>query len=77
MSKAIEIRWHGRGGQGAKTAALLLADVAFNTGMYVQGFPEYGPERMGAPITAYNRLSDTGRLSLLLNITFRMAIATM
>ncbi len=58
MSKTIEIRWHGRGGQGAKTAALLLADVAFNTGMYVQGFPEYGPERMGAPITAYNRLSD-------------------
>jgi pyruvate ferredoxin oxidoreductase gamma subunit len=54
----IEIRWHGRGGQGAKTAALLLADVAFSTGMYVQGFPEYGPERMGAPITAYNRLND-------------------
>lgn len=52
----IEIRWHGRGGQGAKTAALLLADAAFATGMYVQGFPEYGPERMGAPITAYNRL---------------------
>ena len=49
----IEIRWHGRGGQGAKTASLLLADVAFSTGMYVQGFPEYGPERMGAPITAY------------------------
>ncbi len=59
MGKHVEIRWHGRGGQGAKTAALLLADVAFNTGMYVQGFPEYGPERMGAPITAYNRLSDT------------------
>ena len=57
MSKTIEIRWHGRGGQGAKTAALLLADVAFNTGMYVQGFPEYGPERSGAPITAYNRIS--------------------
>jgi pyruvate ferredoxin oxidoreductase gamma subunit len=54
----IEIRWHGRGGQGAKTAALLLADAAFSTGMYVQGFPEYGPERMGAPITAYNRLDD-------------------
>ena len=52
----IEIRWHGRGGQGAKTAALLLADAAFETGLYVQGFPEYGPERMGAPITAYNRL---------------------
>lgn len=58
MSKnGIEIRWHGRGGQGAKTAALLLADVAFKTGAYVQGFPEYGPERMGAPITAFNRIS--------------------
>jgi len=55
----IEIRWHGRGGQGAKTASLLLADVAFNTGKYIQGFPEYGPERMGAPITAYNRISDS------------------
>ena len=59
MNKSVEIRWHGRGGQGAKTAALLLADVAFQTGKYVQGFPEYGPERMGAPITAYNRISDT------------------
>lgn len=55
---SLEIRWHGRGGQGAKTAALLLADVAFKTGAYVQGFPEYGPERMGAPITAYNRISS-------------------
>lgn len=58
MRDLIEIRWHGRGGQGAKTAALLLADVAFNIGKHVQGFPEYGPERMGAPITAYNRISD-------------------
>ena len=58
MNKTVEIRWHGRGGQGAKTAALVLADVAFKTGKYVQGFPEYGPERMGAPITAYNRISD-------------------
>lgn len=57
MKTGLEIRWHGRGGQGAKTAALLLADVAFKTGQYVQGFPEYGPERMGAPITAYNRIS--------------------
>lgn len=57
MNNGIEIRWHGRGGQGAKTAALLLADVAFKTGQNVQGFPEYGPERMGAPITAYNRIS--------------------
>ena len=54
----IEIRWHGRGGQGAKTASLLLADVAFNTGKYIQGFPEYGPERMGAPLVAYNRIDD-------------------
>lgn len=56
MNSGLEIRWHGRGGQGAKTAALLLADAAFKTGQYVQGFPEYGPERMGAPITAYNRI---------------------
>lgn len=59
MNNLIEIRWHGRGGQGAKTACLLLADAAFNTGKYIQGFPEYGPERMGAPITAYNRISNT------------------
>jgi pyruvate ferredoxin oxidoreductase gamma subunit len=58
MNKTIEIRWHGRGGQGAKTASLLLAEAAFNTGKYIQGFPEYGPERMGAPITAYNRIAD-------------------
>ena len=54
----MEIRWHGRGGQGAKTASLLLADAAFMAGKYVQSFPEYGPERSGAPITAYNRISD-------------------
>lgn len=58
MENLVEIRWHGRGGQGAKTASLLLADAAFNTGKYIQGFPEYGPERMGAPITAYNRISN-------------------
>ncbi len=59
MKQLTEIRWHGRGGQGAKTAALLLADVAFQAGKHVQGFPEYGPERMGAPITAYDRISDS------------------
>ncbi len=58
LNNITEIRWHGRGGQGAKTACLLLADAAFAAGKYVQGFPEYGPERMGAPITAYNRISD-------------------
>ena len=68
MKDTIEIRWHGRGGQGAKTAALLLADVAFKTGKYVQGFPEYGPERMGAPITAYNRISSDPH-SMLLSLT--------
>jgi pyruvate ferredoxin oxidoreductase gamma subunit len=58
LSKMVEIRWHGRGGQGAKTASLLLAEAAFNMGKFSQGFPEYGPERMGAPIKAYNRISD-------------------
>lgn len=67
MGKVVEIRWHGRGGQGAKTASLLLADAAFNTGKFIQGFPEYGPERMGAPITAYNRISDD-KLSIHCNI---------
>ena len=54
----IEIRWHGRGGQGTKSAVLWFADIVFEKGKYVQGFPEYGPERTGAPLTAYNRLSD-------------------
>jgi len=58
MGKLFEIRWHGRGGQGAKTAALLFADAALSEGKYVQAFPEYGPERMGAPVQAFNRLSD-------------------
>lgn len=59
MSKnTVEFRWHGRGGQGAKTACMFLAEAAFNSGKDVQGFPEYGPERMGAPITAYNRIAD-------------------
>ena len=58
MDNMIEIRWHGRGGQGAKTAAMLLAEAAFDTGKFIQGFPEYGPERMGAPVTAYNRISN-------------------
>ena len=56
--KSCGIRWHGRGGQGTKTASELLADAAFNTGKIVQGFPEYGPERMGAPVAAFNRISD-------------------
>ena len=48
MKDLIEIRWHGRGGQGAKTASLLLADAAFNTGKYIQGFPEYRTRKNGS-----------------------------
>ena len=55
----IEIRWHARGGQGAKTAATLVAEMAITEGKYSQGFPEYGPERMGAPIRGYTRIGDS------------------
>lgn len=58
MSKMLEIRWHGRGGQGAKTAAMLLAEAAMDAGKFIQAFPEYGPERAGAPIKSYTRISD-------------------
>ena len=58
MKDLVEIRWHGRGGQGAKTAALLLADAALSSGKYVQAFPEYGPERMGAPVASFDRISS-------------------
>ncbi len=58
MADIVEIRWHGRGGQGAKTAAEVLAEAVIRDGKYIQSFPEYGPERMGAPVQAYNRLSD-------------------
>jgi pyruvate ferredoxin oxidoreductase gamma subunit len=58
MSKITEIRWHGRGGQGAKTASLLLAESALEEGKYIQGFPEYGPERMGAPMQSFTRISQ-------------------
>ncbi len=56
-SKVTEIRWHARGGQGAVTAAKMLAEIALSKGLYFQAFPEYGPERMGAPIQCFNRLS--------------------
>lgn len=55
----LEIRWHGRGGQGTKTAAMLLAQTAMKAGFEIQAFPEYGPERSGAPITAYTRISES------------------
>jgi pyruvate ferredoxin oxidoreductase gamma subunit len=58
MAHVTEIRWHGRGGQGAKTASLLFAEAASMEGKYSQGFPDYGPERMGAPMRGFNRVSD-------------------
>ncbi|OGO41694.1 MAG: pyruvate synthase, partial [Chloroflexi bacterium RBG_16_57_9] len=58
MPELVEIRWHARAGQGAVTAAKTLADTALSNGKYVQAFPDYGPERMGAPLKAYNRIGD-------------------
>lgn len=58
MKSIFEIRWHGRGGQGAKTAAQFLAEAALDAGKFIQAFPEYGPERAGAPMRAYTRISD-------------------
>jgi len=57
-AKMTEIRWHGRGGQGAKTAAIFLAEAVLDQGKHSQGFPEYGPERRGAPIRGYTRIAD-------------------
>jgi len=54
----VEVRWHGRGGQGAVTAAELLARAAIEEGLYAQATPSYGTERRGAPVLAFNRLSD-------------------
>ena len=58
MAELIEIRWHGRGGQGVVTAGRLLAKTALGSGQYFQAFPDFGPERMGAPIRAFTRLSS-------------------
>lgn len=59
MDSTVEIRWHGRGGQGAKTAALLFGEAAMSLGNFIQAFPEYGPERMGAPVASFNRISSS------------------
>jgi 2-oxoacid:acceptor oxidoreductase gamma subunit (pyruvate/2-ketoisovalerate family) len=58
LKRILEVRWHGRGGQGAWTASELLARAAISEGKYIQSFPEFGPERMGAPVTAFTRISD-------------------
>jgi len=59
MGELLEIRWHGRGGQGVVTAGEILAEAAMDEGKYFQAFPDYGPERMGAPVRAYTRISDS------------------
>jgi pyruvate ferredoxin oxidoreductase gamma subunit len=58
MKNLFEVRWHGRGGQGAKTAAQFLGEAALDAGKFIQAFPEYGPERAGAPMRAFTRISD-------------------
>ena len=58
MADYIEIRWHGRAQQGIVTAAKMVGEACLRSGKYVQAFPEFGPERMGAPVKAYNRVSD-------------------
>lgn len=58
LKKILEVRWHGRGGQGAWTASELLARAAIHEGKYIQSFPEFGPERMGAPVAAFTRISN-------------------
>ena len=57
LKDIIEVRWHGRGGQGSWTASEVLARTAIYEGKYIQSFPEFGPERMGAPVTAFTRIS--------------------
>jgi pyruvate ferredoxin oxidoreductase gamma subunit len=68
MEKVMEIRWHARGGQGAVTDAKTLAEMSLTKDMFFQAFPEYGPERMGAPIQCFNRLSDK-RISVYCGVT--------
>ncbi len=58
MSRYFEIRWHGRGGQGTVTGAKSLAEAVQGTGKHVSAFPDYGPERRGAPLRAFDRFSD-------------------
>ncbi len=68
-AEMIEIRWHGRGGQGAVTSAELLAKAAINEGKYAQAFPSFGPERRGAPVLAFDRISDKEPIRIRAGIT--------
>ncbi len=68
-TKLIEIRWHGRGGQGAVTSAELLAMGAIDEGKYAQAFPSFGPERRGAPVLAFDRISGKEPIRIRAEIT--------
>ena len=68
-TKMVEIRWHGRGGQGAVTSAELLARAAISEGKYAQAFPSFGPERRGAPVLAFDRISSTNPIRVRAEIT--------
>jgi pyruvate ferredoxin oxidoreductase gamma subunit len=65
----VEIRWHGRGGQGAVTSAELLAQAAISEGKYAQAFPSFGPERRGAPVQAFNRIDRQEPVRIRADIT--------
>lgn len=68
-TKLVEIRWHGRGGQGAVTAAELLAKAAIDEGKYAQAFPSFGPERRGAPVLAFDRINEKEPIRIRAEIT--------
>jgi len=68
-NRLVEIRWHGRGGQGAVTSADLLAKAAISEGKYAQAFPSFGPERRGAPVLAFDRISDKEPIRVRAEIT--------
>lgn len=65
----LEIRWHGRGGQGAVTSAEILAEAAITEGKYAQAFPSFGPERRGAPVQAFNRISADKQIRIRSSVT--------
>jgi pyruvate ferredoxin oxidoreductase gamma subunit len=67
--KMIEIRWHGRGGQGAVTSAEILAEAAISEGKYAQAFPSFGPERRGAPVLAFNRINANQQIRIRSSVT--------
>jgi len=69
INRLIEIRWHGRGGQGAVTSAELLARAAISEGKYAQAFPSFGPERRGAPVLAFVRIDSKEPIRVRAEIT--------